>query len=77
MCKFPNEATDNSSFYFFPSVKHLEDAVTSHIKDTRPTFLNTMGSSSQTGFTAFPCDVFVLNAFLLVSTGKPNISTST
>lgn len=43
----------------------------------RPTFLNTMGSSSQTGFTAFPCDVLVLNAFLLVSTGKPNISTST
>lgn len=63
--------------FFLPNIEYLEDAVTSHVKDKRPTFLNTMGSSSQTGFTAFPCDVLVLNAFLLVSTGKPNISTST
>lgn len=41
------------------------------------TFLKTMGSSSHTGLTALPGDVFVRNAFLFVSTGRPNISTST
>lgn len=34
------------------------------------------GSSSHTGLKEFPWEVFVLN-FLFVSTGKPNISTST
>lgn len=41
------------------------------------TFLKTMASSSQTGLMALPWDVLVLNAFLLVSTGKPNMSIST
>lgn len=41
------------------------------------TFLKTMASSSQTGLIALPCDVLVLNAFLLVSTGRPNMSIST
>ena len=41
------------------------------------TFLKTMASSSHTGLMALPCDVLVLNAFLLVSTGKPNMSIST
>lgn len=36
-----------------------------------------MASSSQTGLMALPWDVLVLNAFLLVSTGKPNMSIST
>lgn len=40
------------------------------------TFLKTMASSSQTGLIALPCDVLVLNAFLLVSTGSPNMSIS-
>lgn len=41
------------------------------------TFLKTMASSSQTGLMALPWDVFVLKAFLLVSTGRPNMSIST
>lgn len=41
------------------------------------TFLKTIASSSQTGLIALPWYVLVLNAFLLVSTGKPNISIST
>lgn len=36
-----------------------------------------MASSSQTGLMALPCDVLVLKAFLLVSTGRPNMSIST
>lgn len=41
------------------------------------TFLKTIASSSQTGLMALPWDVFVLKAFLLVSTGRPNMSIST
>ncbi len=41
------------------------------------TFLKTMASSSHTGLMALPWDVLVLNAFLLVSTGRPNMSIST
>lgn len=41
------------------------------------TFLKTMESSSQTGLMALPWEVLVLKAFLLVSTGKPNMSIST
>lgn len=42
------------------------------------TFLKTMGSSSHTGLTALLfCEVLVFSAFLLVSAGSPNISTST
>lgn len=41
------------------------------------TFLKTMASSSQTGLMALPWEVLVLNAFLFVSTGKPNMSIST
>lgn len=42
------------------------------------TFLKTMGSSSHTGLMALLfCEVLVFNAFLLVSAGSPNISTST
>lgn len=48
-----------------------------HAESCRRTFLKTMASSSQTGLMALPCDVLVLNAFLLVSTGKPNMSIST
>lgn len=42
------------------------------------TFLKTMGSSSHTGLTALLFwDVLVFSAFLLVSAGSPNMSTST
>lgn len=39
--------------------------------------MKTIASSSQTGLIALPWDVLVLKAFLLVSTGRPNMSIST